>query len=163
MAFLGSGAYTSELLIFLSQLDVKRFSYRIYLLNAEDANSDRQLRNFEKFCEPFSSYQVENLISHCSFWRKVLKYIHYLRIHKPDILICNGPNSCIPCCIAAFIAKFCFISHTSVVFLESYCRVTRLSPTGKLLYYSPFVDSVIVQWPSLVELYRQTDYIGWIK
>merc|ERR1712072_893920 len=71
--------------------------------------------------------------------------------HSPDLVICNGPGTCIPICGAAFLWKCCFALRTRIVFVESICRVTSLSLSGKMLYY--FADRVLVQWPDLVKRY----------
>jgi len=38
-----------------------------------------------------------------------------------------------------------------VVFVESFCRVTQLSATGRLLYY--VADEFVVHWPGLARKY----------
>lgn len=46
-----------------------------------------------------------------------------------------------------------------VIFVESFCRVTSMSLTGKLLYY--MADRFVVQWPELQRKYpKRTEYVG---
>ena len=66
-----------------------------------------------------------------------------------------------PLCYAAFLYKVLGIMDTEIVFVESFCRVEKLSLTGKLLYY--IADKFIVQWPQLAAKYPHTDYLGDFK
>lgn len=68
---------------------------------------------------------------------------------QPDLLLCNGPGTCLPLCATAAALRCVGLLRTRIVFVESVCRVTTLSLTGRLLY--PFVDQVQVQWPALLE------------
>eukprot|EP00981_Chlorochromonas_danica_P001437 scaffold300_cov173-Ochromonas_danica.AAC.5 len=77
---------------------------------------------------------------------------------KPDLILCNGPGTCVPICYGAFLWKLLGLSDTSIIFVESFCRVESLSITGKLLY--PIADRFIVQWPSLAEKYSRAEYLG---
>ena len=67
----------------------------------------------------------------------------------PDLLLVNGPGTCLPLCITAFLVRWLRGRRVRVVFVESICRVASLSLTGRLLY--PWVDAVLVQWPQLLE------------
>ncbi|XP_004523963.1 UDP-N-acetylglucosamine transferase subunit ALG14 homolog [Ceratitis capitata] len=73
---------------------------------------------------------------------------------QPKLLLCNGPGTCLPFCIATYIWKRLgrLHSNTKIVFVESWCRVRTLSLSGKLL--RPFLDLLVVQWPALAEKYK---------
>ena len=45
------------------------------------------------------------------------------------------------------------------VFIESFCRVERLSMTGKILYHT-IADLTLVQWPQLLQTYPRAKYKG---
>jgi beta-1,4-N-acetylglucosaminyltransferase len=77
---------------------------------------------------------------------------------RPELIICNGPGTCIPICVIAFIMRVLCITNSKIVFVESVCRVKTLSLSGKILLL--FADIVLVQWPELQEIYRRTTYIG---
>ena len=78
---------------------------------------------------------------------------------RADVVVCNGPGTCVPVCAVAFVLKFLGLRpQTKVIFVESFCRVKTLSFTGKLLY--PLADRFVVQWPRLVQAYPRTEYIG---
>lgn len=71
---------------------------------------------------------------------------------RPKLILCNGPGTCIPICVAALIYRVLGIRCSSnIVFIESYCRVQTLSLTGKLLYN--VADLFVVHWKELHEKY----------
>ena len=42
---------------------------------------------------------------------------------KPNLLLCNGPGTCIPICIGALVNRYIGLCDTKIVFVESFCRV----------------------------------------
>lgn len=77
---------------------------------------------------------------------------------KPDLILCNGPGTCIPICVAAFALKVFGIRDITMVFVESICRVKTLSLSGKILYC--FADYFIVQWKQLQTIFPKSIYLG---
>ena len=79
---------------------------------------------------------------------------------QPDVVLCNGPGTCVPVVYCAVLGKLCGIStHTRLIFIESFARVQSLSLTGMLVY--PVVDRFIVQWKQLNGKWSKgTEYIG---
>eukprot|EP01040_Poterioochromonas_malhamensis_P017210 gene17210-19724_t len=77
---------------------------------------------------------------------------------RPQLIICNGPGTCVPLCYAAFLFKIIGLLETKIIFVESFCRVDQLSLTGKLLYLVS--DRFIVQWQKLLTLYPRAEYLG---
>uniref|UniRef100_A0A8C3N523 UDP-N-acetylglucosamine transferase subunit ALG14 n=1 Tax=Geospiza parvula TaxID=87175 RepID=A0A8C3N523_GEOPR len=77
---------------------------------------------------------------------------------KPDLILCNGPGTCVPVCLSAFLLGLLRIKRTIIVYVESICRVETLSLSGKILYY--FSDYFIVQWPNLKKKYPKSVYLG---
>ncbi|KAG1497689.1 hypothetical protein G6F47_007701 [Rhizopus delemar] len=76
----------------------------------------------------------------------------------PDLILCNGPGSCIPLCILAYIPRFLGLKKIEIIYIESFARVHTLSLTGKLLY--PFADRFLVQWPELSSRFQRAEYQG---
>ncbi|XP_033097068.1 UDP-N-acetylglucosamine transferase subunit ALG14 homolog [Anneissia japonica] len=76
----------------------------------------------------------------------------------PDLILSNGPGTCIPLCFAGFIMRVLGLKKVQQVYVESICRVKHLSVSGSIMYR--FADHVIVQWPSLQKLYPKTEYLG---
>jgi beta-1,4-N-acetylglucosaminyltransferase len=69
---------------------------------------------------------------------------------RPSLLLVNGPGTCLPVAVLAVaLSRLGLVPRCRVVFVESVCRVTTLSLTGKLLYR--VADRVLVQWPELAE------------
>ncbi|XP_061859384.1 UDP-N-acetylglucosamine transferase subunit ALG14 homolog isoform X4 [Colius striatus] len=77
---------------------------------------------------------------------------------KPDLILCNGPGTCVPVCVSALLLGLLGIKRAIIVYVESICRVETLSLSGKILYY--FSDYFIVQWPGLKEKYPKSVYLG---
>ena len=81
---------------------------------------------------------------------------------KPDLILVNGPGTCLPLVFASFILQVSYLSPPVVtVFAESFCRTRSLSVTGKILY--PFVDLFVIQWPPTDEMkrkYPKAKYLG---
>ncbi|KAF9241548.1 glycosyltransferase family 1 protein [Melanogaster broomeanus] len=64
-----------------------------------------------------------------------------------DLLILNGPGTCVTLCAAVMINKIIGLPSPRVIFVESFARVQSLSLSGRILWYC--VDRFIVQWPGL--------------
>ena len=67
-------------------------------------------------------------------------------------------GTCVPLCLVAFFYKLLGILDTEIVFTESFCRVKKLSLTGRILYY--VADKFIVLWPELQNQYPRAEYLG---
>ena len=67
-------------------------------------------------------------------------------------------GTCVPICYSAFILKALGIWQSKIVFVESFCRVEKLSLSGILLY--PIADKFIVQWQQLAKFYAGAEYLG---
>lgn len=79
--------------------------------------------------------------------------------HRPELILCNGPGTCVPLLLAAWGMRFAGLlpPHTRLVFVESFCRVRSLSLSGRLM--ARLVDAFVVQWPELAEQTGAT-YVG---
>jgi len=88
--------------------------------------------------------------------------LSFSKVYKfsPDLLLCNGPGTCIPLCFWAFFLNFIGLRKTTIVYVESWCRVERLSLSGLILYHSFMANYIYIQWPQLKNLYPRTSYIG---
>ncbi|KAG2222037.1 hypothetical protein INT45_003682 [Circinella minor] len=96
-------------------------------------------------------------------WNMICALMVSIRIilkTMPDLILCNGPGSCIPICMAAYLVRILGIrkQRIEIIYIESFARVTSLSLTGKLLYF--FVDRFIVQWNELIKKYPKAEYHG---
>lgn len=78
--------------------------------------------------------------------------------HKPDVLLLNGPGTCVPVAYILFFYKFLGLCKTKIIYIESLARVSKLSLSGLLLL--PISDRFIVQWENLYHQYNRVEYYG---
>ncbi len=72
----------------------------------------------------------------------------------PTVLVMNGPGSCFVLALVAHLLKLFLVApHGSltVVYVESFARVTRLSLTGRLFKLTGIADVFFVQHPELAK------------
>jgi beta-1,4-N-acetylglucosaminyltransferase len=75
------------------------------------------------------------------------------RQERPDLVISTGSEIAIP---AFVVGK---LLSATTIFVESWCRVTNQSATGRLVY--PIADHFFVQWPQLLGEYgKKAEYQG---
>ncbi|GBG75681.1 hypothetical protein CBR_g20308 [Chara braunii] len=79
---------------------------------------------------------------------------------RPDVIVCNGPGTCLPVCVAGFLLKVTGLRWVTMIFVESVCRVQKLSLTGILFYKFRLMDQFYVQWESLLQKYPGTIFVG---
>ncbi|XP_076655047.1 ALG14, UDP-N-acetylglucosaminyltransferase subunit [Halictus rubicundus] len=166
LIILGSGGHTAEMIRILSYLDFKNYSPRTYVhadtdmmsvekvKELEKDNTDYRIIKIRRSREIRQSYYTSIYTTLCA----TLESIPLLWTERPHLLLCNGPGTCVPLCIIIFLFKVFFITQTTIVFIESFCRVHTLSLSGKILYY--IADYLLVQWPSLSKpMYKKTIYV----
>jgi UDP-N-acetylglucosamine:LPS N-acetylglucosamine transferase len=71
---------------------------------------------------------------------------------KPDVVLTTGAGVAFP---IALIAK---IFGKKVIYIESFCRITEPSLSGKLFYH--ISDLFLVQWPEMKKYFRKAEYYG---
>lgn len=77
----------------------------------------------------------------------------YFKVH-PDYIVTTGAHTAGPmCCIGK-------IFGSKIIYIESFANISTKTITGKLLY--PIADMFIVQWQSMLKLYSNATYGGWI-
>ena len=163
---LGSGGHTAEMLRIIRNLNFDRYSPRIYIHARSDNLSAEKVKELERDNKDYKlisisrSREVSQSYS-SAIWTTISASLNSLPIawsENPDLILCNGPGTCVPICIIAFLFKTCFVSDVKTIFVESYCRVKTLSLSGKILYY--IADRIIVQWPYLSKpFYKRTVYV----
>ncbi len=75
-----------------------------------------------------------------------------LRKERPEVFISNGAEIAIPVC---YLAK---LFGKKIIYIESICRVRKLSVTGQAV--SRIADLFLVQWESLLQKYKNAKYLG---
>ncbi|XP_009332139.1 PREDICTED: UDP-N-acetylglucosamine transferase subunit ALG14 homolog [Pygoscelis adeliae] len=163
--------HTTEILRLLSCLS-ESYSPRHYIFADSDKMSEAKIRSFEqKRSETFSNSQftldrIPRSREVRQSWTSSVVTTLYSILYslpltyklKPDLILCNGPGTCVPVCISALLLGLLGIKRAIIVYVESICRVETLSLSGKILYY--FSDYFIVQWPDLKEKYPKSVYLG---
>uniref|UniRef100_A0AC34RI54 UDP-N-acetylglucosamine transferase subunit ALG14 n=1 Tax=Panagrolaimus sp. JU765 TaxID=591449 RepID=A0AC34RI54_9BILA len=175
-AVLGSGGHTTEMISLVKQLNPNLFMPRQYIVAETDSLSANKVVEMEKQFQPkvnhnSNSYEITLIPRSRKVGQSYLTSIFttlwaiFISIKivwqsKPDMVLCNGPGTCLPICIIAYVLDLLRLRNTKIVFVESTCRVKTLSLTGKLLYHFRMADVFLVQWPDLVEKYPRAEFIG---
>ncbi|XP_049621769.1 UDP-N-acetylglucosamine transferase subunit ALG14 homolog [Suncus etruscus] len=170
----GSGGHTTEILRLLGSLS-NAYSPRHYVIADTDKMSTQKINTFEqnrankdsstefpKYCihhiprsrEVKQSWLSTVFTTLYSMWFSFRLILHV----KPDLVLCNGPGTCVPICISALLLGILGIKKVIIVYIESICRVENLSLSGKILFH--LSDHFIVQWPALKEKYPKSVYLG---
>ncbi|KER29890.1 oligosaccharide biosynthesis protein Alg14 like protein [Opisthorchis viverrini] len=167
MVILGSGGHTAEMLPLVNTLTDK-YTPRIYVVAATDKLSEEKVRSL---CEEKGEQCLLERVPRArevkqSPFTSIFSTLHEAILslpivfrHRPDLILCNGPGTCIPICFVAFFLRVIFMRPLLIVYIESICRTQTLSVSGQLLYYARFAD-VIVQWQDLNARYPRTKYLG---
>ena len=73
---------------------------------------------------------------------------------RPKVVVTTGTHTAVPMC---YLAK---LFGRKVIFIETFANSTTKTLSGKLVY--PIADLFIVQWESMLELYPNAVFGGWI-
>ncbi|XP_023552178.1 UDP-N-acetylglucosamine transferase subunit ALG14-like [Cucurbita pepo subsp. pepo] len=174
---LGSGGHTAEMLNVLSELQKDLFAPRFYIAAATDNMSLQKARTYENQLADKTGAEVDKIAQFMqiyrsrevgqsyftSVWTTLIATLHALWLMlklRPQVILCNGPGTCIPLCVIAFIFKVLGIRWSSIFYVESIARVKRLSLSGLILYKLYMADQFFVQWPQLQRLYPRARYVG---
>ncbi|KAL3813217.1 hypothetical protein ACJIZ3_014485 [Penstemon smallii] len=174
---LGSGGHTAEMLNLLAVMQMERFKPRYYIAAATDNMSLQKARVMEDSLLHKADVEVAGTSSFMQIYRSrevgqsyltsvgttiiALTHALWLMIKiRPQVILCNGPGTCVPLCVIAFCFKVLGIRWSSIFYVESIARVRKLSLSGLLLYKLRMVDQLFVQWPQLKSKYPRANYVG---
>lgn len=165
---IGSGGHTAEMLRLAGRLDTSKFRQRTYLLADSDTSSQAKVEACESGRKDFSIRRVPRMRAPLQSWTSALmKAPRALSVcftevfwTRPQLLLCNGPGTCVPVVLAALVLDVLGLTRTRIVFVESICRVKSLSISGRLLYGLLWKHRFLVQWPELALKYPRATYIG---
>lgn len=150
---LGSGGHTTEMMKILHEINKATYTPRIYVAADSDKNSYNKVIEFEgtsadyKFIKIFRSRNVGQSYVSSIFTtiRATVACIPMIYWEKPDLLMCNGPGTCVPICLVTFLFRVvCINTKCRIVFIESFCRIKSLSLTGRIMIW--FADLFVVHW-----------------
>eukprot|EP00897_Mesotaenium_endlicherianum_P008957 jgi/Mesen1/808/ME000110S_11076 len=175
---LGSGGHTAEMLNLVAAMDLSsKYRPRTYIAAATDNMSLTRARTMEEKLARESEQVSPTGASYWQIYRSrevgqsyvtsvgttLLAFAHATWLvlrSRPQLILCNGPGTCLPICLAGFLLKVLGVKSTTLVYVESVARVQKLSLTGSLLYKLHITDQFFVQWPKLTEKYPGTLYVG---
>ena len=94
----------------------------------------------------FRNYLIENIgKSAPRMFTSFFKILSILIKERPDVVISTGSEIAIP---AITLAR---IMGIKTIFIESWCRISTKSFTGRVLYY--ISEQFLVQWPQMLKVY----------
>lgn len=116
---LGSGGHTSEMLQMLRTMDLTTFDTRIYYISSGDALSHQKATSFEEVLKKESedgSYRIRTLSRarrvKQSWWStpltatiSFLDALRFTYVDQPDLLLCNGPGTCVMIVLSILVLK----------------------------------------------------------
>lgn len=173
LAVLGSGGHTSEMIRLLSGLDAGRYRPLIYVVAETDATSLERVEVAAGEAKGGGGARMANVVYRIPRSREVgqsyatsvfttlhsFLYAAWVVIRtRPDLVLCNGPGTCLPIAYCALVCRILGWCGGNVVFVESFCRVKSLSLTGRLLY--PVADRFLVHWPELTDRYPESEVVS---
>lgn len=166
LSVMGSGGHTTEMVRMLSELDFAKHSERAYVMAATDKISPGKVEALEagekkkagthevvkvpRSREVGQSYLTSVLTTFVAFFYSFAAVWRFM----PDVVLCNGPGTCVPVCVAARVIRLLCWKDIRVVYVESVARVKSLSLSGKILRF--IADSFVVQWPELKAKYPKS-------
>ncbi|KAK6484207.1 UDP-N-acetylglucosamine transferase subunit ALG14-like protein [Huso huso] len=167
----GSGGHTTEILRLMESLS-RSYSPRHYVIADTDKMSEDKIRTLENshkekdITRQFTIQRIPRSREVQQSWRSSVLTTLYSLLYsvplvfklKPDLVLCNGPGTCVPVCASALFLGFLGVKKVLIIYVESICRVETLSLSGKLLYH--LSDYFFVQWSTLKEKYPKSTYLG---
>lgn len=167
----GSGGHTTEVLRLMECLSAA-YTPRHYVIADSDRMSEEKICTFERSRQHSDSESQFTICwiprsreVHQSWNSSVISTLNALLYSlplmfrlRPDMVLCNGPGTCIPLCVAGLLLGILGMKKVLIVYVESICRVQTLSLTGKILY--PISDYFFVQWPCLRDKYPKSIFLG---
>ena len=167
MVYWGSGGHTTEMIHLLNNLSCSKYQPMYFVQSHSDTTSADKISCAKLQCARhansktvYRSREVKQSWFSTVFttlYSTIECLILILKI-RPQLILCNGPGTCVPICYCAFLCRLFGIYQPTIVYVESFCRVKSLSLSGKLLY--PIADKFIVQWPELTVKYSRAEHLG---
>ena len=114
MVVLGSGGHTAEMMALLRKLNRGTFAPLLYVIARSDHTSAQRIEAFERECAPGgATHRLLRLprsrevgqsyfTSVFTTLRALVHATYLVYRHRPSVVLCNGPGTCIPICAAAW-------------------------------------------------------------
>jgi len=117
---LGSGGHTTEMFALMAKLDRRRYLPRMYIVASTDSMGTSKVEDFESkggsgskpghsvHIIPRSREVKQPWIT--TVWTTLLALVSSILLIarlQPDVVLCNGPGTCVPICVAAYLLRVC--------------------------------------------------------
>ena len=129
---LGSGGHTMEMLHVLTPFDneyhdsIKQYDVIVAETDTISPKKMEHIQSSKKIHQIPRSRKVGQ-----SYFTSIFTTLYSLIICfkmmfmiSPEILLCNGPGTCVPVCVACWFFNLFKRKKTKIIYLESVCRVT---------------------------------------
>ena len=162
LVVLGSGGHTAEMLRLITDFDFDRYGPLTLVTAATDttsrAKAERELPREALATARWAAIPRAREVGQSfgssvpSTLKALFACFHLIWTAAPDLVLVNGPGTCVP------VAVLARLTGARVIFVESWCRVESLSLTGRVLYY--VAHRFVVHWPELARRYPRAEYLG---
>ncbi|CAD7699287.1 unnamed protein product [Ostreobium quekettii] len=171
MAVLGSGGHTTEMLTLMEALNRSRYTPRCYVVADTDSLSAARATEKERNWGTLETMQMSKIPRSrevgqpfvTSVWTTLYAFFWCVKLvwdYKPQLLLLNGPGTCIPVCVMALMFRLMGLMDLKIVYFESIARVSSLSLSGKIIYQARMADVFLVQWETLLAKYPRAKCLG---
>lgn len=147
-----TGGHLTELL----QL-APMFETHDYFLITENTKANQKLKDrfgADHFGTMVYGSKSQPLLYLFRFSWNCLKSLYYFMKFRPDYIITTGTHTAVPMCrIAHQFGK-------KVIWIETFANSRTSTMAGRMVY--PYADLFVVQWESMLEIYPDAHYGGWI-
>ena len=149
-----TGGHLTELLMLKDMF--KKYDYYIVTEKTKDNIILKQkYNNHISFLVPgtYTNNVAKIIYPFKLLFNTIKSFFLYAKI-KPKYIISTGAHTSGPMCLIGH------IFGSKVIFIETFANTNTKSKTGNIVYR--FADLFIVQWESMLELYPNAVYGGWI-
>lgn len=133
---LGSGGHTSEMFSLLQGISSSRYYPLIHIVASTDATSEDRVLAAAKWSSELLPQRTMKIPRSRevgqSYITSILSTLHaflysfwIVATLRPNLVICNGPGTCLPIVFCTFLWRILGWCEGKVVFVESFCRVQR--------------------------------------
>lgn len=136
---------TTEMIQLMQQLKPESYTPLIFIVADSDTTSMRRIKALGGR-QPDSIYRIprsrevgQSYLSSIltTLWSFLHAFGVVLRI-RPNILLCNGPGTCLPIAIVTLAYRILGLCEGKIIFVESFCRVERYVSALILSFVRPF-------------------------
>jgi UDP-N-acetylglucosamine:LPS N-acetylglucosamine transferase len=133
----------------------KMFNDYDYSIITENTKSNLELKNKYKNVYYLLYGTKSHIFSYLyKFPLNILKSVYLYFKLTPEYIITTGAHTAVPMCYIGW------LFGTKIIYIETFANMHTKTITGRLIY--PIAFKFIVQWESMLRLYPNAIYGGWI-